>query len=133
MISEKEKIFNKVFSRGVVEAKEDDSAEAVAHLMVEHDIGVVVVMNNQELIGIISERDIVRKVVSKGLSTKATKARDIMTTDVTTVNLKDGFDNICKTLSNAKFRHLPIMSNEKLVGIVSQRDILDSLIPDNKV
>jgi CBS domain-containing protein len=87
----------------------------------------VVILEGERLVGIVSERDIVRRIVAKGLSPDKTKAKDFMTKRVVTANLEKGLDNIYKKLCLVGFRHLPIMKDGKVVGIVSQRDVLYGL------
>jgi len=128
-IMDKQMAFTMILSRGVITANENTSATAVSKLMDEHNIGAVVVLNGDRLVGIVSERDIVRRVVSLGKNPDTTSVSDFMTTNVTTANFDDGLDNIYKMLCNVKFRHLPIMQNGKLVGIASQRDLLYGLKP----
>ena len=95
--------------------------------MDENDIGAVLILKGEKIVGIVSERDIVRRVVAKGLSPAKIKARDFMTKEVHSARFEDGLDSIYQTLCHAKFRHLPILYKGKLLGIVSQRDVLYGL------
>ncbi|MDD5069146.1 MAG: CBS domain-containing protein [Candidatus Omnitrophica bacterium] len=126
---EKKRAFGMILSRGVIVAGENSTVLHVSNLMVEENIGAVVIIRGEKVVGIVSERDIVRRVVHKNLSSKKTKAKDIMTTNVVTAEFKDGLDKIYQTLCNVKFRHLPITDNGDLVGMASQRDVLYSLTP----
>ena len=121
--------FSMVLSRGVVIISEDVSVANIARIMASNNVGAVPVMKGEKLIGIVSERDIVRRVISRNLSPAKVKAKDCMTKKVITVNFKSGLNNIYKTLAKIEFRHLPIMEKGKLVGMASQRDILFSLLP----
>jgi len=116
-------------SQGVIVAKEDATALELACLMEGNNIGAVVILDGERVVGIVSERDVVRRVVSKGLSPDKVHAKDFMTKDVKAAEFKDGIDKIYETLCVTHFRHLPIMDNGKLVGIASQRDVLYSLAP----
>ncbi len=124
---EKRRAFSMVVSRGVVIANENDTASDLSKLMAQNNIGAVVIMKKEKLIGIVSERDIVRRVVAVGLNPDKLRVKDFMTKDVVTVDFKKGLDHIYRTLCQAKFRHLPIMNGNKLVGIASQRDVLYGL------
>jgi len=124
--------FYMILSRGVIVADEDTSALDIARLMQEHNIGAVIIMRGEQVVGIVSERDIARRVTANELPSKATKAKDFMTKQVVTAEFKDGLDKIYEILCNSKFRHLPIMDNGKLVGIASQRDVIDSLLANKK-
>jgi len=125
----KQRAFSMIISRGVVMAGEDSSAIDVARLMDENNIGAVVVLKGEKLIGIVSERDITRRVVARGLSPEKTKVKDFMTINVVTAEFKDGLDHIYQQLCQIKFRHLAIMDKGTLVGIASQRDVLYGLVP----
>ena len=126
---EKQRAFSMMLSRGVIIASENDTADFAARLMLDNDIGAVVIMRNEKLVGIVSERDVVRRVVAKGLDPLKTKVKEFMTKDVQVAEFKEGLNKIYQILCQVKFRHLPIMDNGKLVGIASQRDVLYGLKP----
>ena len=117
------KRFNLILTKEIITADENTTVPDMVSLMVKFNIGAVVIMRGEKLVGIVSERDIVRRVVGKHLSLKTTKAKDFMTKKVVTAELSEGFANIRQKLFNLKFRHLPIINKGKLVGIASQRDI----------
>lgn len=119
----KQRAFSMSLTRGVIITYENTTAKSVAELMTKHNIGAVVIMKEGRVVGIVSERDIVRRVVAKGLPL-TTKAKRFMTKEVVTADFRDGLDKIYQILCQAKFRHLPIMDGQKLVGIASQRDVL---------
>ncbi len=129
---EKKRAFSMGISRGVIVADEDTSSVEIARLMDQHNFGAVVILRKEKLVGIVSERDITRRVVALGLLPEKTKARDFMTKDVLTVDFRDGLSKIYQTLCEVKFRHLPIMESGKLVGIASQRDVLYKLLPKER-
>ncbi len=129
---QKQRAFSMIISRGVVVAHEDATAMDIARLMEENNIGAVVILRGEKLVGIVSERDITRRVVARGVSSEHEKAKDFMTTNVVTAEFKEGLDKIYQTLCHIKFRHLPIMDNGKLVGIASQRDVLYGLMPKKR-
>ena len=118
-------------SSGVIVATENDSVLFVANLLKKHNIGAVVVVKGDKIVGILSERDIVRKVICTGLSAHDTKAKDIMTKEVVTADIKDGLNKIHEIMCSAPFRHLPIVKDGKLIGIVSSRNLY-SLTPKKK-
>ena len=128
---EKIRAFRMVLSRGVVVAGENATAKEIAQLMKRHDIGAVVILRKEKLVGIVSERDIVRRVVADDVSAKTEKAKSFMTKDVVTAEFREGLKEIYQQLCNSKFRHLPIMDRGRLVGIASQRDVLYGLINRN--
>jgi len=126
---ELERAFAMKISRGLIVAAEEDTAFDISRLMKKHNIGAVIIVRGEDLVGIISERDVVRRVVTEKLDPLTVRAKDIMTRDVATGNLNDGLDRIYELLCSAPFRHLPIMEGNKLVGIVSKRDVLYSVRP----
>jgi len=119
--------FLRIITKDVVTAQPDVSAREITNLMREHDIGVVVIMEKDKVAGIVSERDIARRVVAQGLSPDQTNVRDFMTKEIISVDLKEGLNKIYQTLCEIDFRHLLIMDEDKLIGITSRRDLLDVL------
>jgi CBS domain-containing protein len=96
----------------------------VARLMVEHNIGAVPVLHDGLLVGIFSERDLMRRVVVPGKDPAHTRVGEVMTEDPLTVDPKDSLE-VCMTLMRRhSFRHLPICQGRELRGVVSLRDIL---------
>ena len=116
-----------IISKNIVTADENATAKDIALLIKEHGIGAVVIMNDKKLVGIISERDLVTRVLANNLPPDTTLAKDIMTKDVVTVDFKEGLNKIYQTLCEITFRHLIITDGETLVGITSRRDLLDAL------
>jgi len=109
--------------RDMVTATETTPVKDIAALMAERRIGAVPIMREEKVIGIVSERDIVRRFIYKGLSLEKTTSADIMTRDVTVVDIKDDPAKICNMLCNVPFRHLPILDGEKLIGMATEKDI----------
>lgn len=116
-----------IISKEVISATEESTALEVARLMKEHDIGAVVILRDEKLTGIVSERDLAIRVIACGLPPDKTQVKDFMTTEVVRVDFKQGLNKIYQTLCEMKFRHLVIMDGPKLVGITSRRDLLDAL------
>ena len=114
---------------GVIVTGENDTVYSVAELLKKHNIGALVVLRSEKIVGIISERDIVRRVVCENRSAHKTKVREIMTKEVVTADIKDGLSRIHEIMCAAPFRHLPIVRDGKLIGIVSSRNLISSLTP----
>ena len=93
-------------------------------LMDDKNVGALPVADNSRLIGIISERDYTRKVILKGLSSKDTPVRDIMTREVLTASPSDSIDDCMRVMIEKRVRHLPVLEGTKMIGIVSIRDVL---------
>lgn len=95
-------------------------------------VGALMVMDGERLIGIFSERDYCRKVALKGRNSKETTVADIMTAEVFTVPSTTG-TRTCMALMNEKhFRHLPVVDGDKVLGLISMRDIMADVIAEHE-
>lgn len=92
--------------------------------MVERNIGAVPVIHNGKLVGIFSERDLMRRVVAEGRDPRSTCMAEVMTDDPLTVNTHEEIENCMALMRRHGFRHLPVCHDGQLVGMVSLRDIL---------
>jgi CBS domain-containing protein len=103
--------------------------------MVEHNIGAVPVVHNGKLVGIFSERDLMKRVVAEGCDPRSTCLAEVMTDDPLTINMNEELENCLTLMRRHSFRHLPVCHDGQLVGIVSLRDILlhDLSEKDNEV
>jgi CBS domain-containing protein len=98
------------------------------HLMDDKNVGALPVLDNSRLIGIISERDYTRKVILKGLSSKVTPVRDIMTREVLTASPSDSIEDCMRVMTEKRVRHLPVLEGTKMIGIVSIGDVMKWVI-----
>lgn len=110
----------------------DTSVFDALALMALHDIGAVVVMDTGRLVGIFTERDYARKIVLKGLSSKDVRVGEMMTTDVQTIKPSDKITTVMNTMTNKRFRHLPVMDDGAIVGIVTIGDVVKSVIQEQE-
>ena len=101
-------------------------------LMCEKNIGALMVMENDQLIGIFSERDYARKVVLVNRTSRETLISDIMTTSVITVAPADSIEHCMELMSNKKIRHLPVSQNAKVSGLISISDVVTAIIQTQK-
>jgi CBS domain-containing protein len=92
--------------------------------MVERNIGAVPVMHNGKLMGIFSERDLMKRVVAEGRDPRSTCLAEVMTEDPLTVNTNEDLESCMSLMRRHGFRHVPVCKDGHLVGIVSLRDIL---------
>jgi CBS domain-containing protein len=97
-------------------------------LMANKNVGALPVVDNARLIGIISERDYTRKVVLKGLSSKDTAVRDIMTQEMLTASPSDGIQDCMRVMTEKRVRHLPVLEGTRMIGIVSIGDVMEWVI-----
>ncbi len=97
-------------------------------LLAERDIGVLPVVESDELVGIFSERDYARRVILYGRNSKETSVSEVMTKDVITASPEDTVDHCMKLVVGNGFRHLPVVENNSLVGIISSTDLLAEVI-----
>jgi CBS domain-containing protein len=95
-----------------------------AQRMVEFGIGAVPVLRNGELVGIFSERDIMKRVVAEKLDPAKTRLSEVMTSNPLVVDVRETIENCMVLMKEHNFRHLPICDGKKLKGLVSLRDIL---------
>jgi CBS domain-containing protein len=93
-------------------------------MMVEHNIGAVPILHNGKLVGIFSERDLMRRVVAEGRDPGTTCVAEVMTDDPLTVSMNEEVENCMALMRRHSFRHLPVCHEGRLIGIVSLRDIL---------
>ena len=101
--------------------------EALAS-MAKHNTGALLVMSGNNMVGILSERDCVRKVDLKGKSARDTKVSEIMTSEVITVNCDQPLEECMSLMMEKGIRHLPVYDDKKLMGFVSVRDVLREMI-----
>lgn len=101
--------------------------EAVA-LMAEKNVGALVVTEDEQLVGIISERDYTRKVMLRGKRSRETFVHEIMSTDVKTVEPKESVDDCLVFMTDKRVRHLPVVVDGKLRGVISIGDLVKHVI-----
>ncbi len=97
-------------------------------MMAKHNIGALLVMTEDKMEGIISERDCIRKVELMGRDAKNTRVSDIMTSDVVTVDCSQPLEECMSLMIDKSIRHLPVYDGAELVGLLSVRDVLKEVI-----
>ena len=97
-------------------------------IMSIQNIGSVMVMDNQQYLGIMTERDYSRKVILKGKSSTDTPVSEIMSNDLPAVNLQDSMEHCMQLMADKNIRYLPVFENDKIFGIVSIHDLIRETI-----
>lgn len=119
-------------SEGVFTIAAEDSVFNAIKLMAEKQIGALVVTDGETIAGIITERDYARKVVLMDRSSKATPVRDIMSKAVRFVHLDHTTDDCMALMTERRMRHLPVIDQERLVGMVSIGDLVKNIIAEQQ-
>ncbi|MBN1663327.1 MAG: CBS domain-containing protein [Deltaproteobacteria bacterium] len=96
--------------------------------MSEKEIGALVVMENKKIVGIISERDYARKIILQGKTSKETKVKEVMSTQLFSVTPDNSLEETMVLMTGKHVRHLPVFENNKFIGILSIGDVLKSII-----
>ena len=112
--------------------KPQDSVFEALKILSDHDVGALMVMDEGKLVGILSERDYTRKIALAGKASKETLVSDIMTSKVLTVSANTRAEDCMALMSQKKIRHLPVVDGDKVLGMISIRDLLDEIITDQE-
>jgi CBS domain-containing protein len=110
----------------------EDSVYQALEMLAECNVGALMVLQGDKLVGIFSERDYTRKIALEGRSSRETQVRDIMTAQVLTVGPKSSTDDCMALMSQKKIRHLPVVDGAQVLGMVSIRDLMDDIIKDRE-
>ena len=120
-------------SRKFLKAPADISVGKAARLMARKHVGALVVVDGDALVGIITERDVLFRVVAQRLDAEATLVRDVMTANPKSVGPKDSFGQALVLMREGGFRHLPVVEGGVAIGIVSNRSALDPDLEEFRV
>ena len=111
----------------------DQNVRQALILMSENNIGAIIIVDNNDFpIGIFSERDYARKIILKGKSSKDTLLNEVMTKELITVTKNYKIDQCMEIMNEKKIRHLPVLENEKIIEIISIRDVLKIMMKEQK-
>ena len=117
-----------VMTKGVRVAEPDSSVREVVAAMNRFNIGSIIVVQDNKPVGVISERDVLRRVVEPCLSPETIAARQIMTSPVITICESASVAEVVKIMAEKRVRKIPVMKKERLVGIITYTDILSKVL-----
>jgi CBS domain-containing protein len=112
-------------------APEAPVLEAI-RLMAEHSVGALLVMQGEQLLGVVSERDYARKVILKGRSSHETEVRQIMSAPVLTVRADQSVHDCMRTMTEKRIRHLPVVEGDRVIGVLSIGDLVRSVLEEQQ-
>jgi len=118
--------------RDIISVTADVSVLDAIKLMAEKSIGSLLVMQGDELQGIMTERDYARKVIIKGRSSETTEVGEIMTTDVCSATSQETVNDCMAIMTKRKIRHLPVIDDGVVVGMLSIGDLVQAIISDQQ-
>jgi len=118
----------------LVTSRPEDTLEAAAQLLTTNNIGALPVRDaDGRLVGIVSERDLVRRVAEQGARALSYRVGDIMSRDVAKCGAGDSVKSVMETMSRRHIRHVPVVDGTALVGIISQRDVMKSILDETQL
>jgi len=116
----------------VISIVQDASVFDAIKLMADRGVGSLLVMEGDELKGIVTERDYARKVIIKGRSSESTPVADIMTTELVTASPTQSVNDCMNMMSERRIRHLPVVIDGRVAGLISIGDLVQAIISDQK-
>ncbi|HXX12372.1 MAG TPA: CBS domain-containing protein [Burkholderiales bacterium] len=117
---------------GVLSISPEASVLDALRLMAEKEVGALVVLENERLAGIFSERDYARKVILHGKSSKDTSVREIMTSKVVYVRPEQSVEECMALMTDKRIRHLPVLQENTVIGIISIGDVVKEVISEQR-
>ncbi|NGM61646.1 CBS domain-containing protein [Sphingobacterium sp. SGG-5] len=116
----------------VYAVSQDASVLDALQIMMEKNISALLIIENEALIGIFTERDYARKIILHGRSSKDTLIHEVMTRSPRTVTQEERIESCMELMTNNHFRHLPVVENNTVIGMLSIGDLVKSIIEDQK-
>ena len=118
--------------RAIFSIGPDDPVLEAIRMMAEHQVGALLVMKDERLLGIVSERDYARKVILKGRSSADTPVSQIMSSPVVTVGLANSVQECMQLMTSRRLRHLPVVDGGEVVGMISIGDLVKAVMEEQK-
>jgi len=119
-------------STAIFSVSPDTSVLDALQVMMDKNISALLVMEGPDLKGIFTERDYARKIILQGKSSKETKIKEVMTASLEVINLNSSIDHCMQIMTDKHIRHLPIIDNGKVAGMISIGDLVKFVIEDQK-
>ncbi|MSQ91904.1 MAG: CBS domain-containing protein [Gammaproteobacteria bacterium] len=117
---------------GVHTVDTEDPVRTAIQMMADHFVGALPVLNGGRLVGIVSERDYARKVVLMGRNSAETTVATIMSSPVIQVDPKNSVNDCMMLMTDKRIRHLPVVENDKLIGVISIGDCVKAVIDEQR-
>ena len=102
-------------------------------VMADRAVGSLLVMEDEKIVGIVTERDYARKVILLGRSSEATKVEQIMSTEVITATIGQTVRECMTLMTERRIRHLPVVADDKVIGLISIGDLVQAIISDQQL
>lgn len=118
--------------REIISIVQEASVLDAIKLMADREVGSLLVMDGDDLKGIVTERDYARKVLIKGRSSESTAVAEIMSTEVVTTTVDKTVNDCMTMMSNRRIRHLPVVDEGKVAGMISIGDLVQAIISDQQ-
>ena len=118
--------------RNIVSIDPGASVFDAIKLMADKAVGSLVVMDGEAMLGIVTERDYARKVILKGRSSESTSVSEIMTEKVLTTTGSESVNACMELMTKERIRHLPVVDDDKVIGIISIGDLVNAIISDQQ-
>ena len=116
--------------RHIYSVSPQSTVRQALELMADKNIGALLVLEENQLVGMFSERDYARKVVLKGKSSVETLVREIMTTEVICIKVSQTFTECMQTMTDHHIRHLPVMNEQSVIGLISIGDVVKEVLDE---
>jgi CBS domain-containing protein len=115
-------------SREIFSVTPDTCVDDAVKMMDEKNVGALLVMKGAKLVGMLSERDYTRKVMLRGKKSSETKVSEIMSSKLTVTHPNEGVEECLRAMTDKRFRHLPVLDGDKVIGVVSIGDLVKYVI-----
>ena len=117
---------------GILSVSPETPVFSALQVMAEKNVGALLVLEREELVGIFSERDYARKVILKGKTSKETPVREIMSSHVLYVRPEQTIEDCMALMTDKRVRHLPVLEHGKVIGVISIGDVVKALIAEQQ-